>query len=302
MASVLVVEDSPVQAKYLEHLLSCCGHRVRLAGNGVEALEAVRESPPDLVLTDMRMPGMNGLELVAAVRAEFPDLPVILTTGAGSEELAVQALRAGAASYIPKPNLAHEAGPLLEEVLSVARSQRRHALFLGRMTAVEHNFDLENDPDLVSEVVGHVEALMRQMELFDPSERVRIGVGVHEAMVNAMVHGNLEVGSDLKCGEWQAYHALIRERAGREPYRSRRVRLMLRADRSPWLEVAVRDEGPGFDPRALPDPTDPANWEKACGRGLLLIRTFFDDVKHNATGNEITMTKGRRTASSEPEA
>ncbi|HET6576653.1 MAG TPA: response regulator [Fimbriiglobus sp.] len=296
MASVLVVEDSPTQAKYLEHLLSCCGHKVRLAGNGVEALAALRESVPDLVLTDMMMPGMNGLDLVAAARTEFPGLPVVLTTGAGSEELAVQALRAGAANYIPKPNLAREVGPLLEEVLSVARSQRKQALFLERMTAAEHVFALENDPDLVPEVVGHVEALLRQMELFDPSDRVRIGVGVHEAVVNAMVHGNLEVSSELKCGEWQAYHALIRERAGHEPYRSRRVRVRLRVDRSPFLEVVVRDDGPGFDPRELPDPTDPANWEKACGRGLLLIRTFFDSVEHNATGNAITMTKGEPRA------
>lgn len=292
MASVLVVEDSPIQAKYLEHLLTCCGHRVRLAVNGVEALGALRESVPDLVLTDMQMPEMNGLELVAAARTEFPGLPVILTTGLGSEELAVQALRAGAASYIPKPNLAREVGPLLEEVLSAAASQRKRALFLGRMTAVEYHFALENDPDLVPEVVGHVEALMRQMDLFDPSDRVRIGVGVHEAVVNAMVHGNLEVSSDLKCGDWQAYHALIRERAGQMPYRDRRVRVRVRADLSPFLRVVVRDEGPGFDPRALPDPTDPTNWENACGRGLLLIHTFFDNVAHNATGNEITMTKG----------
>ena len=296
MASVLVVEDSPVQAKYLEHLLTVCGHRVRLAGNGVEALEALRESVPDLVLTDMQMPTMNGLELVAAARTEFPGVPVILTTGAGSEELAVQALRAGAASYIPKPNLAREAGPLLEEVLSAAESQRKHALFLGRMTAVEHSFALENDPDLVPEVVGHVEALMRQMELFDPSDRVRLGVGVHEAVVNAMVHGNLEVASELKCGDWKAYHALIHERARQQPYSDRRVQVMVRADRSPRLELVVRDEGHGFDPKSLPDPTDPTNWENACGRGLLLIRTFFDDVTHNATGNEITMIKGEPRA------
>ncbi|HVK19329.1 MAG TPA: response regulator [Fimbriiglobus sp.] len=300
MASVLVVEDSPVQAKYLEHLLTVCGHRVRLAANGVEALAALRESVPDLVLTDMQMPVMNGLELVAAARTEYPGLPVILTTGAGSEELAVQALRAGAASYIPKPNLAREAGPLLEEVLTVADSQRKHALFLGRMTRVEHSFALESDPDLVPEVVGHVEALMRQMELFDPSDRVRIGVGVHEATVNAMVHGNLEVGSDLKGGDWQAYHALIRERSKQEPYSNRRVWVTVRADRTPRLELVVRDEGAGFDPRALPDPTDPLNWEKASGRGLLLIRTFFDTVTHNTTGNEITMIKGQ--PASEPEA
>ena len=51
----------------------------------------------------------------------------------------------------------------------------------------------------------------------------------------------------------------------------------------------VRDEGPGFDPNKLPDPTDPANLEKVSGRGLLLMKTFMDEVTFNATGNQVTM-------------
>ena len=53
----------------------------------------------------------------------------------------------------------------------------------------------------------------------------------------------------------------------------------------------VRDEGPGFDPSALPDPLDPANMENASGRGLLLIRTFMTEVRHSERGNEITMIR-----------
>ena len=55
----------------------------------------------------------------------------------------------------------------------------------------------------------------------------------------------------------------------------------------------VRDEGPGFDPATLPDPTDPSNLERVGGRGLLLIRTFMDEVRHNESGNEITFVKRR---------
>ena len=56
----------------------------------------------------------------------------------------------------------------------------------------------------------------------------------------------------------------------------------------------VRDDGRGFDPSKLPDPTDPANLQKCCGRGLFLIRTFMDEVRFNDTGNEITMIKRHR--------
>jgi anti-sigma regulatory factor (Ser/Thr protein kinase) len=57
--------------------------------------------------------------------------------------------------------------------------------------------------------------------------------------------------------------------------------------------VLVRDEGKGFDPDSLPDPTEPENLERAYGRGMLLIRTFMDEVRHNERGNEITMVKRR---------
>ena len=60
------------------------------------------------------------------------------------------------------------------------------------------------------------------------------------------------------------------------------------------VRLIVRDEGPGFDVSSLPDPTDPANLGKSSGRGLLLIRTFMDDVRFNAAGNEITLSKRRR--------
>src|SRR5205085_810272 len=85
-------------------------------GGGEAALAAVRRRRPDVVLTDMQMPVMNGLELVAALRADFPGLPVVLCAGVGSEELAVEALRAGAAHYVPKRRLTADAVPVLEEI------------------------------------------------------------------------------------------------------------------------------------------------------------------------------------------
>ena len=293
MARVLVVEDSPIQAKHVEFILRGAGYEVEVVGHGLSALESVRRRAPDVVLTDMHMPEMSGLELVQALRSEFPTLPVVMNTERGSEELAVQALRAGASGYLPKRNLARDVVGTVEEILSVTSSQRKLSQFLTRMTAAEYHFTLENDPELIAQVVGQVEALLTQMQLFDVSARMRIGVAVHEAAVNAMVHGNLEVSSDLKAGDWDAYHAMVEARAKQEPYRRRRVEVTVRATREPSLEVRVRDEGRGYDPRALPDPTDPANLDRATGRGLLLIRTFFDEVRHNAKGTEITMIKRR---------
>ncbi len=60
--------------------------------------------------------------------------------------------------------------------------------------------------------------------------------------------------------------------------------------------VIIRDEGKGFDPNSLPDPTDPVNLDKVSGRGLLLMRTFVDGVRFNECGNEVTLIKRRRPA------
>jgi anti-sigma regulatory factor (Ser/Thr protein kinase) len=79
----------------------------------------------------------------------------------------------------------------------------------------------------------------------------------------------------------------------RAPYTSRRVLVCtdIGRDEVSWT---VRDQGKGFDPRAVPDPTDPKNLDRSHGRGLLLIRTFMDSVSHNEAGNEITMIKRRK--------
>ena len=80
--------------------------KVLYAENGREALTRLQEQAPDLVLTDLHMPEMDGLELVVEVRKSCPLVPIILMTAFGSEEIAIQALQKGAASYVPKRNLA----------------------------------------------------------------------------------------------------------------------------------------------------------------------------------------------------
>jgi anti-sigma regulatory factor (Ser/Thr protein kinase) len=89
-----------------------------------------------------------------------------------------------------------------------------------------------------------------------------------------------------------AYQRLAAERRSQEQYRNRLVHVRARLT-SEEAVITLKDQGPGFDPKVLPDPTDPENIGKISGRGLLLIRTFMDDVYFNETGNEITLIKRR---------
>src|SRR6266849_4611353 len=125
MVTVLVVDDSAVDRRRAEKLLGKDDQMTVLAAaNGREALDILARTLPDLVLTDMQMPEMDGLQLVEEVRGKYPSVPVILMTAHGSEEIAVTALQKGAASYVPKRNLARDLSETIASVLEVAKGGR----------------------------------------------------------------------------------------------------------------------------------------------------------------------------------
>jgi len=300
MAVVLVVDDSPVDRTRAGGLLK---KRADLtpayASNGREALESITAQPPDLVLTDLQMPELDGLELVEAVRRRFPALPVILMTAHGSEEIAVQALRKGAASYVAKRNLASELVDTVLSVLEIARADLSQKHILGCLTQTESRYELENDIASIAPLIGQLEANLNRMELCDETGLIRVAVALREALVNAIYHGNLDLTSALLEADEAKFTELAARRPREQPYAGRRVHLVARETRSEVTYV-IRDDGQGFDPSSLPDPTLPQNLERRTGRGLFLIRTFMDEVSHNDVGNEITMVKRRDVGGSGP--
>ena len=293
MATVLVVDDSAVDRLRAEKLLAKeIGLTVRSATNGKEALEQLRRELPDIVITDMQMPEMDGLQLVEEIRSKFPAVPVILMTAHGSEELAVQALQRGAASYVPKRNLARDLPETIDSVLGMSKANRGEQRLLECLIDTQSHFVLENDTTVIASLIGHLENNLTRMKLCDENGLIRVAVALREAIVNAMQHGNLEIHSSLREGDEKVFYAQVEERRQTEPYQDRRVHVYAKESHREAYYV-VRDEGPGYDPTTLPDPTDPSNIDKPSGRGLLLIRTFMDEVHHNKSGNEITMIKRR---------
>ncbi|WP_437808512.1 sigma-54-dependent transcriptional regulator [Sorangium sp. So ce1078] len=100
---VLVVDDEASARSGLEKLLRQEGYAVDAAADGVEALEVAAERPPDVVVTDLKMPKMDGVTLLGKLREQDPALPVIVVTAFGDVSSAVQAMRAGAEDYLTKP-------------------------------------------------------------------------------------------------------------------------------------------------------------------------------------------------------
>lgn len=291
MPTVLVVDDSAVDRRLVGGLLSRSpGITVEYATHGQEALDQIAASAPAVVVTDLIMPGMTGLELVSTIHRDYPRIPIILMTGKGSEEIAVQALQSGASSYVPKSALHQLLVETVQDVLAMVRDRRSQEQLLGRLKEGDFTFDLGNDASLIPSLIDYLQTLLRSVGLCDESGVIRICIAVEEALRNGIYHGNLEVTSEQREGDADAYQALIDERMASKPYSDRRLFVTVRIS-GEQAQFVIRDQGPGFDPTKLPDPTDPENLEKVSGRGLLLMRTFMDDVTFNDTGNEVTMTK-----------
>ena len=291
METVLVVDDSTVDRRLAGGLLAKLPQlHIEYSVDGLEAIERIEELSPDLVVTDLVMPGRNGLELVEEVQRRWPQLPVILMTNKGSEEVAIKALQAGAASYVPKSQLASMLPETVQGVLALARQRKSQATLMASLVRSEFTFDLGIDDELISPMVNYLQSCMNRLNLCDEASSLRVCIALEEALRNALFHGNLEISSEEREGDGEVYRKLIEGRRNSDPYRTRRLIVHVRFAPGE-ATFTIQDDGPGFDPSALPDPTDPENLDKVSGRGLLLMRTFMDEVNYNDRGNRVTMVK-----------
>lgn len=293
MVKVLVVEDSSTQAVQIKYVLKNEGFQVIVAGDGDEALDLVESFQPDVVLTDLQMPNMDGLTLVSAIRKSRKSLPVVLMTDHGNEDIAMQALMCGAASYIPKRRLKEDVAATLRDVLEMSQAAIEQKDLERCMTECQTKYVLENNSQLVNQLIAQIEYQLGAIEFAEANEILQLNVAIHEALDNAIYHGNLELSSELRESGGMAYHEEADRRRTAEPYKNRHVHVSTCISRE-RLKVVVLDEGHGFDPAAVDNPTSQSNLERITGRGLLLMRTFMDDVKFNDKGTQVTLVKNAK--------
>ncbi len=156
---VLFVEDEQSLRRVVEFQLREAGYEPLLAENGVGGYELFTETQPDLVITDLAMPEMNGIELTRRIKAASPDTPVIVITAFGEIKTAVEAMKSGAEDYLTKPLDWDELRIIIERSLKMkdlARENRALRAFIGA------RFSLEN-------IIG---TSKRMRELYDTVERV----------------------------------------------------------------------------------------------------------------------------------
>ncbi len=181
--SVLVVDDEAPLARALSRVLESNGYRVKIVNDGNAAFEAVRREPFDVILSDIQMPGMTGIDLLRIVRAYDLDVPVILMTGAPSIDTAMEAVSLGALEYIAKPvpnevllkgieraSRLHRMAAMKREALALAGEDKTQ---VGDRAGLEARFDnaletmwiaFQPIVDPAKNMVFGYEALMRAAE------------------------------------------------------------------------------------------------------------------------------------------
>jgi CheY-like chemotaxis protein len=300
MPIILVVDDSPFDRHLTGRLLAKekeLDWVIEYAENGREALAFMEDVVPHVVVTDLIMPEMDGLELVAAIRAAHPEVPVILMTGQGSETLALEALERGAANYVPKGQLADKLAHTVKQVLAVARADSSYQRLTECFVTNQLTVELDNDPALISPLVDVVQRMLTDMRFCDAPERVHLGIALEEALLNAFCHGTLalpaehvqQARAELSQGR---VAPVIQDRWDHPSCRDRKVFVEVQIGRQE-ARFVVRDQGSGFAQAAVPQRRDPKTLERGQGRGLVLMRHFMDEVAFNDKGNEVTLVKHR---------
>ena len=210
----LIVDDEPRLRQVMVHLMRSDGFQCVEAGNGVEALEQLGRYPAILVLSDLRMPKMDGFALLREIRSLYPDIAVVMITAVADVEIAVNCLAIGAADYVIKPYQLEDVRArvaqamekrrlILEnrdyqnglERLVATQARRLEELFLGGVQALVqalevkdqytrgHSIRVSQYSSLLAREIGLSESMVRQIELGGQVHDIG-KIGVREAVLN----------------------------------------------------------------------------------------------------------------------
>jgi DNA-binding NtrC family response regulator len=175
---ILLVEDDEIFLRPLQRSLEVAGYDIVLAASGEEAVDLLKHEDVDLVLTDKRLPGMDGVELIRRVKAEHADLALVIMTAYGTIDSAVESVRLGAADYLVKP---FEVAELLIVIRNAIEVSELRAASRATLRHNQERFTLKN-------------VLARSAPMHDVFELLR---SVAELDTTVLIYGETGVGKEL---------------------------------------------------------------------------------------------------------
>jgi DNA-binding NtrC family response regulator len=156
-ATVLIVDDEEEMRTFISLLMKREGFRTVQAESGTAALEAVRRESPDLMLLDIKMPGMDGMEVLRQTRELNPRLPIVVVTGYADSQGAVRAMKAGAFDYLSKPFDNNEMARVVHQALAEQRLKEKVGELSAQLQSNTHLTEWMGPSDVVAKLVSEVQ-------------------------------------------------------------------------------------------------------------------------------------------------
>jgi CheY-like chemotaxis protein len=287
---VLIVEDDPASMNYLEIILNKEGLDYRTASDGQEGLEIFKKYRPHIVLTDINMPRMTGVEMLLAIKRIDSQAIVIMLTAFNSEDYVIKSMRYGANNYLKKPILKENIIGLLRKYKSIlyARSQHKQIQnFIAHHSfSMKFNNDIFQVPFIVNYLIDEIDLLFKE------DETMGIRLGLDEIIINAIEHGNLNISYREKSKAIQnnSYEKLISDRSKLQKNKKKEVTIKYTYSDN-FCEWIIEDEGEGFDPDSIPNPITSEGTEMLHGRGIFITRFQFDELEYLEKGNKVRLRK-----------
>ncbi|KPJ89809.1 MAG: hypothetical protein AMS17_00335 [Spirochaetes bacterium DG_61] len=290
MRKILIIDDESPIREVLNTALAGKGYRVYEAEDGRMGIKVFEDEKPEIVITDVNMPEMTGIELTKHIREANSEADIIIMTGYGTEELVIEALRSGASNYIKKPIQFNELFNILDNIILKKENKKRYVVLKEVVSYEKKNLILGND---ILKVWGTVNQIVFNLPptLHDKSvEGVKLGL--YEILVNAIEHGNLGITYEEKkeALDTNKYSELFTKRL-KEANEQGKVIDIESIYNGDELAVRVKDQGNGFDYKTLPPLSEPDALLSAHGRGILLASLYFDSIEYSDPGNEVTLIK-----------
>jgi len=286
------VDDVPEVRTMLDRAITKLGYRARQAAECGAALAGCEEELPDIVLTDIRLPGIDGLTLTQRIRQRWPECPVVVMTGHSDEDSAIAALKSGASDYLKKPIDLGDLKTALEGVVQVLDGRREESLRWLPVERMEYCLTVENVLDQVLPLTAYL--ARDAAPLLISLDRFHLRIALQEMVTNAIEHGNLEITSAEKAEALLRgdYENVVAARCRDVMYRDRRVTVSVTYDRAGLsVRYRVADEGQGFDWRRELGRAGIARSQMAGqGRGIQLAQALVADLAYNDKGNEVILT------------
>lgn len=287
---ILFVDDEPAIRELFSISLKK-EYDLSIAEDGLEALELAQNNQFDLIITDISLPKMNGVDFIKKIRESGNYTPFIIITGDSNIELAIDTFRMGAIDFFLKPFRIKSIKTVIERFSSMHMNKAEliHSQDFLQLTE-EGFYELLPKIDRVNYYVNLLIQKISDLPNMFEEDKLALKVTLYELISNAIEHGTAGINYTQKkeiLENNEDYFKKVEERC-QDSNKKIQIRTYYKANE---IQISIEDEGIGFNPNDVPDPIKNPSANLFSGRGLFLTKLNIDKIEFNEKGNKVTITR-----------